>query len=64
MGCRPPAACQQEARDDVLGGIPTTAIAGLFPTFTFQKETITPSQVRLFKIGHISNQKPESKATY
>lgn len=28
--------CEAEARDDILGSPPTTAIAGLVPTFTFQ----------------------------
>jgi hypothetical protein len=45
MCCRLPAPFEQEARDDVLGGIPTTAIAGLFLTSTFHAEIITPSQV-------------------
>ncbi len=40
-----PCPIEQEARDDILGGISMTAIAGLFPTFTFQGETITPDQV-------------------
>jgi hypothetical protein len=35
------------------------AIAGLFPTFTFQVEIITPNQGRLFNIVHVLNQYPE-----
>ena len=37
--------CEEETRDDVLGGIPTTAIAGLFPSFNYQVKAITPPQV-------------------
>jgi len=33
-----PCPIEQEARDDIPGGIPMTAIAGLFPTFTFQED--------------------------
>jgi hypothetical protein len=36
---------EEDTRDDVLGGIPTTAIAGLFPSFTYQVEATTPPQV-------------------
>jgi len=35
------------------------AIAGLFPTFTFQLEIITPNQRRLFNIVHVLNQYSE-----
>jgi hypothetical protein len=56
-----PCPIEQEARDNVLGGIPTTAIAGLFPTFTFQIETITPARFRLFNIVHGPKQRPDSK---
>jgi hypothetical protein len=32
------AVCEADARDGVLGGIPTTAIAGLFPLFTTEEK--------------------------
>jgi len=35
---------ETEARDGVPGGIPTTPIAGLFPLFTSELETITPAR--------------------
>jgi len=38
------AVCKADARDGVLGGIPTTAIAGLFPLFTTEIKAIAPSQ--------------------
>ena len=40
-----PCPVEQEARDDILGGIPMAAIAGLFPTFAFHEEIIAPNQV-------------------
>ena len=43
MRCQLPAPFEQEARDDILGGIPTMAIAGLFLTFSFQVDATTPT---------------------
>src|SRR6266568_6611554 len=37
--------CEAPAHGDVLGGYPTTAIAGLFPPFTVQLEATTPRQL-------------------
>jgi hypothetical protein len=36
---------KQEARDDILGGIPTMVIAGLLLASSFQEEAISPGQV-------------------
>jgi hypothetical protein len=43
--CRLPTLWEQEARDDILGGTPTMAIAGLLLASSFQEEAITTSQV-------------------
>jgi hypothetical protein len=59
MRCRLPAPFKQEARDDVLGGIPTTAIAGPFPAFTFQVKLYHQTKCRLFNTVHVLNQWPE-----
>jgi hypothetical protein len=45
MGCWLPAPFKQEARDDILGGIPTMAIAGLLLASSFQEDAISPGQV-------------------
>lgn len=55
----PNAPCEAEARDDILGSPPTTAIAGLVPTFTFQVEAIATGRFCLFKIAHMSNRMTE-----
>jgi hypothetical protein len=36
--------CESEARDDVLGGIPMTVIAGPFPLLAFEIKAIIPNQ--------------------
>jgi len=59
MRCQLPAPFEQEARDDILGGIPTMAIAGLLLTSSFQEEAITPSQMPSVQNCTWAKQRPE-----
>src|SRR6267143_3079009 len=59
MRCQLPAPFEKEARDDILGGIPTMAIAGLLLTSSFQEEAITPSQMPSVQNCTWAKQRPE-----
>jgi hypothetical protein len=50
---------KQEARDDILGGTPTMAIAGLLLASSFQKEAISPGQVPSVQNWTWAKQRPE-----
>src|SRR6267378_3909017 len=50
--------CESGARDDVLRGIPTTAIAGLFPFSLSMDKLYLRPMLRLCRIVHRSNQRP------